>query len=373
MKRRATRTRMPALGQELQLYLSAAMARLACSSGVNLDNLNTGSFGLVFEYLKKLAPASILNATGQPAVLGHSLNVQALHSDKSVASYQVQCSFMMMVPTAVGDARMESSHCANGLSPILSPTPFSADGALRQAQSRKTIFEMARIYDSLSVRRGQEGFQTNVDTGWWVLARGHTNFTQITGEKNIPLFTFAFEYGCLNHTFDIAVPLAADESYIFDAQLILKADAVSIGRKLNGVKAVHCLEARIAGDLASLEAAKEIYKRLVQAPHRSLRAGKVQLLKPRIIAALTLKPRRLIVGVDTEFIEAIGDAALFKALVVKPTMRLQHNVKFALLVPVGVESEFVSNSHVDELYAGRAHSPGCRQENRMWCDNSLVA
>lgn len=339
MKRCATRTGMPALGQKLRLYLSAVVAFLTCVFGINSDDLNTGSFSLVLEDFKELAPASVLNATGQPVVLEHVGNVQAFHSDKPVAINQIQRGLVVMFPAAVCNSCVQLGDDSNGFLAILSTTLFPADATLFSTKLRKFFFQEAGVLNLFAFRSRQEEFQANVDTDWRQLARSNGNSPQIAGENYIPFVAFALDCSRFDFAFDFTMLLAADQANILDTQFFFEPDAVAVSLKFNGIEAILGFKAWITQLLTSFDAAKEIHEALIQSSHSSLSATEIQFGEPWIEAAFTLKPVRLVIGVDADFVAAIGNIPHFKALVVKSAMCFKHRAKFAFLVAIRIEPE----------------------------------
>src|SRR5688572_19395999 len=80
-----TSTGMPAVAKIFAHLRAAFRADLGCSSRVYSYNPDAGALSLAFEDLEKPAPAGVKDRPGQPMVPGHSLNVQAFHSDQAVA------------------------------------------------------------------------------------------------------------------------------------------------------------------------------------------------------------------------------------------------------------------------------------------------
>ena len=126
-------------GEVLSDLFAARAASLRSSPRIHSHHRDTGSFSLVSQDRQEAAPSGILDCPAEPVVPDHSANVQAFHRDQTVATDQVQSSFMMMLTPLVGDVGMKNTNDLGGLAPIRAALLLATDGALGSTQRGKFI------------------------------------------------------------------------------------------------------------------------------------------------------------------------------------------------------------------------------------------
>jgi len=132
---KSTFANMPPLRERLFNNTSTSRTCLRREPRVNLDELDTSTFRLVFEYSDKLAPASVRNRPGELVVLDHSLNVQAFHNDPAKTIDQITCNFVVRIAPGVGHLGMYACHDNFLFSPVAPAFFLSGKRALRYAKA----------------------------------------------------------------------------------------------------------------------------------------------------------------------------------------------------------------------------------------------
>ncbi len=339
--------RVRASAEQLGHDYSTPRTALASSCGIHSHNFRSGAFGLVAKDVHEAGPASIGDRTRERAVLDHVGHDQALHSDQPVQPDQFQSHLVVVFPSKVRDVCMNTSHLVRSLATILPSSFTTANNSLRDAQGRKFSFEVSRIFNAKPVGRSQERFEPNVDTHGRQSVRWYGDISEVTRKNHVPFVSFALEGSCLDRALDLAVDIAADHTDVLDPETItIQPDAVSVRRKFDTIVSVPAPEPRIPRFLARLATPKESNKGLVQAAHCSLGRGEVETSEEGVVAAQVFEFGRLVSVVDAASMRLVLSSALFKAKVVEPSVRLQHDLKLTCLVEAGIQPEFEGAAHL---------------------------
>lgn len=306
----------------------------------------TGTFSLVREYVDEATPAYIGNRSGQPAVPDHPLDVQAFHSDFAVARNQFIGNFVLMLASQISYPSMNASNAALGLLAIIAAVLLATNRPLSAAQCWKLFLEKPGIGDLLAIGKRSEVRQPEIEPDSRQQVPNLGWLRQLAGQYHEPLVSLALDRECLDCSFDFAVQANADRPDMLNAQLVnLETDTVAVAREQNRVEPIGGFKAWVTGLLTGLHTPKEISKRFVEAAQRGLSAGKVNVRKPEIVLALILEPTGLILVVARDLPLIVKPAALCQSRIVESAVRLKGDLKLALLIGVGPESEFISFEH----------------------------
>ena len=331
---------------------SAAATSLAGPSSVDLHHRNTGTLSLLFQDRQEAVPGSIRNCSGQPAVLEHLPDVQAFHSDKPEATYEVKRGFVRVVVSKIIEFDVNAAKAAYCLFAVAATILLAGDGSTGPAEFGQGRLKVAWVGQLLAVRCSKETGQPNIHADGGVCAGHDGNSPHVTRQDNVPLVGFSLDGCCLDGSFDRPVNFAFDHANMLDAKpIVLESDAVAVGRKLNRVEPILGLESWKTWFLSSLDTPKESVEGLFQSTHGALGTADVEPGKPRIDKPLVCEPRRLIVIVNGNSIFLVSQLSLFEASIVKSAVRLKSDAQFAFLVSVRIKSELVCFTH-------RLFSPG---------------
>lgn len=346
----AVRTVMPTYREVFVYLLAATAALLACASGIDFHNRSTGFFGFVLQDANETGPTGVTDRAGQPAVLDHPSDVQAFHSDQAVATDQTTSDLMMMLAPQIANADIHGSKASNGLTTVEAKPFLPTDGAALSPKFRQLSFQKPGIRLAFPVTGSQKRFQPQVDSNRRIVALRNGDFTQVTRQNQEPLVAFPFDRSGFDCAFDGAMQLDSDRAHMLDAKPVaVQADAVAVGRKLDALKSVARLEARIARLLFRFEPTKERPERLVQSAHRGLGGGKVQSGKVRIADSLMLKPTRTIAVCYRDAILLISELPHVQVGIIQTAVGFEHDAQFPLLVGVDEQTVLKGRSHLFSL------------------------
>lgn len=326
---------------------AACRTLLASTPRIHSRHRDTGSFSLVSQDRQEATPCGVRDCPAEPVVPDHSANVQAFHRDQTVATDQVQRSFVMMFTPLVGDVSMKNTDGLDGLASIRSALPLATHGTLSAPQRREFLFEEARVLDDFSVRGGEEVFESNVDAHGGQRTRFGVDFSDVAGQDDEPLVALALNRGRLDAALNGPVDLTPDHPDVLHAESVsIQSDPVAVGRKFDTVEAILGFEARIAWLLSGLHATKKCDKRLVESAHRGLSGGEVETGEVGVIRAQVLELGRLVAVLHRMTVLPIEVAALFEAEVVESAVRFKHDAELALLVSVREKTELEGAAHL---------------------------
>ena len=351
---------MPALGQFLANLL-AADAFLTRSARIDSHEPHASFLGFALQHVQEAAPGDIADCPRQPAVPDHPLDVQAFDSDQAIGQDQLQGDLVVMLAAKVADASVNFLETTDSLPAIASALLLTADGPADPAQVGQRVLEIPRVRDVFAVASGKEGFQPDVDADGWLALVRDRRVRQFAGEYSVPLAGFTLERHRLNLALDRTVQFHADQSDMLHAKTVAveESDAVAVSREGETVEPVAPLESRIAGLLAVVDAAEEVFKRPLQAPHRGLCGGEVEASEEGAGEPLRLEPRGLFGVLHRPLFRLISRLPLFKALVVQASVRFEHDAQFAFLVGVRPKPVLECAPHLLPLLAGDVLPDGC--------------
>jgi hypothetical protein len=286
----AMRAVMPANVEALAYLLFAAIAPLACATGINFHDLNTGAFSLLFEDAQESGPTGILDRTGKPAVPEHPFDVQAFRSDKSVATDQVQRNLMAMMVPQVANAAVQFSETFDRLASVLAAFLFPGHGAAKTTKFGECFFVKPWIRLLFTFAGGQKVFQANVDPNGRIGTRLDGDFTEVTRQDDIPLVGFTLNPDSLDFAFVRPVDIDLDGSDELQAEAVPEEFRTVPVYELNTIELVFAFEPRVSCRFTFLDTIKECGKRKVKAAHRKHSASGVNLGKERIGFSEVLEP-----------------------------------------------------------------------------------
>lgn len=140
------------------------------------------------QYVDEARPRYVANRSGKSAVPDHPSDVQAFHSNFSVAINQIIRNFVLVLAPKVGDTGMYSGYpslCSPSVSPI---SLFSRKRALSTPEFREFLLEISRVVYLLSVRSGEEVRQSNIESDSGKDVPNWSGFTKY--QKPLPETTY---------------------------------------------------------------------------------------------------------------------------------------------------------------------------------------
>lgn len=246
---------MDTLGESFINQHSAPAAHLGRVARVNLYHTAASFFRFAHCELYQLIPCYIRNAFSQAMVLNHPVNVQVLKSDKAIAVDHAAASLMSKVAPLVGDAMMNVNHNLFSFDPFRGPIGLLAQLTLRFSQGLLFFPKEAGIFDSLTIREGQESSQAEVNP-YCQLAHRQRFWLNFTRETSEPVtHRIALDSQGFDRAFERSVQLDFDIPYLGDSQPFIQLKARLFERE--AIIPTKPLKAREAIFLARLEPAKE--------------------------------------------------------------------------------------------------------------------
>lgn len=333
-------------GQRFFDRRAAVAAFLASACRVHSDDLDPGAFSLVFEDAQETAPGSVADMSSQPVVLDHPSDAQAFHRDDSVAAYEGERDFVVVVASLLANASVEAPKSGDGFLSVLAPKLLSTDSPAGSPKLWKRGSQELGVFDVSAVIGGQKRLDANVDADRRFGAGLYFDISQIAGKDGIPLSSLFLERDGLDQALDVPVLLDSDLTDVLYPQLAVdELDAVAVGRELYATKPAASFEARVSWFFPGFDAPEEVLEGLVQAPHRGLGAGEVEPFEVGVDVALLLVPGRLLGVLDGALLLFPGVFTLGEASVVQAPVRLQHDLHLSHLVSVGVDPELIGATH----------------------------
>lgn len=326
---------------------STSTTFLTRSSCVDSYHRDTGAFSLVTQGCEEAIPRDIRNRPGKPVILEHSSNVQAFHRDKPVATDKFQCGLMSMLVSKVFYPGMNALQFFDRFLSIFASLLFSAYKATGTTKSRQFLFLVSWVGFMFSVGCGVKMLKADIDSNGRIGTRFDMNFSEVAGQDNVPLASLALQCRRLDDALDLSMLFDSDLAHVLNSQFTIRhqSNPISVGRKLDAVKAICGLEARIAWLIPILHAPEECDEGFIETTHRGLGGGEVETGKIGVGIALRLEPRRLLVVTDASPLRFVGGFPLLQTRVIKTSMRFEGDTKFTLLVGIGKQTEFVSPAH----------------------------
>ena len=88
-------------------------------------------------------------------------------------------------------------------------------------------------------------FQSNVDADGRIDALGDGDFSQVTGENQIPLVAFQFDGSGFNCPLELSVQFNLNHADILNPKFVpVQSDTVAVGGKLNALESAFAFESR---------------------------------------------------------------------------------------------------------------------------------
>jgi len=337
-------------GQGLRKLRAARRAELAGVIRGHLLNLSTGTFGLVRKDSDEARPSYVGYRSGESIVLDHPLDVQAFDSNLAIARNQIVGNFLLVFAAAVGHP---SVHASDSPLLLLAITPaflFPGDEALCATKFRQLIFKVTRVVDLLAVRERSEVSQSYVESDSRQEVSYGRDISHIGRNDEVPFVSLAFEGKRLDVPFNFSVKTDSDRPDMLHPQFVtLEPYAVAVAWVKNRVETVSAFETRVTRRFACLNSSKEIGERFIQTLQGSLCTAEVNRSKPAIVFPLVLEPAGLIGVASRNLPLVVEPLTLRQSQVVESPVSLQHDFKFAFLVRVRLQSEFVSLEHLVSL------------------------
>jgi len=331
---------------------AAATALLAGSTSIHTHHNNTGAFSLMLQGCQKASPGDIGNRAAQPAVPQHPLDVQAFYRDEAVATAQFEGSLVSVVMPEIPDAFMDSLQLMDSLTSIRSSLLLATYGTARPTEGWQFVFEVFWVRLMVSIGGRVEAFNTYVDSYKRIFARLNLNLSEVTREDDIPLVVLQFKSDRLDLTFNRSVLFDLQLANMLNAEFSVfeKFDAVAVVGKGYGGKPALGLEARITWLFLGLYTAKERLEGTVESSHCAISTVSINVGKPLVGTPLICVPGRLLKKSNGNAVFGIRELSLFQTGVVEPAVSLQHDLKLALLVGVGVKPKFERFVHLSAFY-----------------------
>jgi hypothetical protein len=116
---------------------------------VNLDQSSSIPLGLIFQLAYKLAPADITNGLAQLGVLDYVLDCQTFYADDLIFVDHASRKFLLVVPSPVSNASMNTSHLPAGFLAVFPALLFPRIASLSLGQFLFIFGKIARIADLL--------------------------------------------------------------------------------------------------------------------------------------------------------------------------------------------------------------------------------
>ena len=232
MQRQTAAADMLALSQTFLHNLAAVAASLAGASGIHFHHHDASSFSLASQGCQKAAPCGIHNRTTESAVPQHPLDVEAFHSNQTVATAQLQSYLVTMFLPQILHANVPGTQNTNRFPAVLAALLFSGHSPSGTTQSRKLGFEVRGIRLLLPFRGGRETFDAYVDPDRRVGAGRNRHIAQVAGEDGIPFIGFPLERDGFDRAFNPPMPFDLHLSHMLNAKFFLESDGIPVGGKL---------------------------------------------------------------------------------------------------------------------------------------------
>lgn len=167
---------------------------------------------------------------------------------------------MTMIASQVFDPGMQLSDFDLSFCPVLPAFLFTGKGPLGSVELRKRGFEVSRVRDMLTVARGQEVLDANIEADGREGIRGRFQVGDFEADLEIPLISFTGggqgpDLGIVGQR-----PMKADfydSGMLYPKPVTGQSYAVAVRRELDAGKAVGWLESRIARLCSGFESAEE--------------------------------------------------------------------------------------------------------------------
>lgn len=310
-------------------------AFLACVASVNFNHQSPGAFSLGLENLKERVPPCIRDRAAEPAVLEHPCDVQALRSDQSVSVNEMLRNFVVHVPAAVRDLRVQPLDLELGFASAIPAFLLSGEVTLDNAEASQRRFEVADVAERLAVGRGDEGFQANVDPDSARLVVDD-RIGEFNRERDIPLAGSPDDGRGLDLSirWKFAVPADADCPDVLESQFVVYDLCPVRIPEHKRVESVGRLKSRKAWGRSTFNPGKESLERLVQFSQGLLSGRCIHRREMRIELPLNRQPSGLLVEVPVLSMKLPTHDPAIKGSVVESPVSLQRPLKFAALVYV---------------------------------------
>ena len=219
-------TNFQSLGDQ-SLALGAHLRRV---SGVNTNRLTTSTFRLVRQETDEHTPGRIGDTFGQVFIFNESFQIQLFEANDGILGNKFCREIVQEVFPLVGNLFM--GLCDQNLRLLTSIRSFLASVESPLASSKKFLglSEVLRVFDMVPITIRQEGFQTDVDSDFFlgVLEFFCVNF--VAGERHEPFTGWsAFDGNCLDNSFDGPGQSKLEFSDFFDCQDIIFEFPIILG------------------------------------------------------------------------------------------------------------------------------------------------
>jgi len=215
---------------------------------------------------------------------------------------------------------------------------------------RQLIFKVTRVVDLLAVRERSEVSQSYVESDSRQDVSYGRDISHIGRNDEVPFVSLAFEGKRLDVPFNFSVKTDSDRPDMLHPQFVtLEPYAVAVAWVKNRVETVSAFETRVTRRFACLNSSKEIGERFIQTLQGSLCTAEVNRSEPAIVLPLVLEPAGLIGVASRNLPLVVEPLTLRQSQVVESPVSLQHDFKFAFLVRVRPQPEFVGLEHLRSL------------------------
>ena len=183
MHRATTFAPAPAFGKLLPNFCTTVRTYLRRSCGIYFYDHGTSPFSLVPEDPPEVVPANIGYRPGQPVVPQHPSDIEALHSEPTIAVHQSISNFIVILAPQLANASMQLGNLGYGLAPIFAAFLLARYRTLSSSQLRQLLLKKTRIRFVLTLVRRKETFQTDIEARRRILLRGNLHFSPRSQES----------------------------------------------------------------------------------------------------------------------------------------------------------------------------------------------
>lgn len=331
--------------QRLTNKFSARATSLRSILCVNQFHSTASAFSLASQDGNELAPASIADTTGQPAVPQQPCDVEAFRSDDAVSVNQRTCDFVVHVLADISHLGVKSRNTLfNELSSI-APLFASAQCALSPAEFGQCSFECSAIAERFAIGCRDERLQANVDANTRA-ADGRLGIGNLSGKAHEPLVAFAKNCNRSDVAFrKLAMPSNSHHTYPSEPQFPIDNFPSADFAECERIKAIATLESRVSRIAALFAAAEESRVCAIERPKSLCSRVRINSAKVLIQMSLLGEPKVLVWKGPVVASCFPAEHLSVERTVVESAMRFKNSRKLSLLVSVCEQAVFEVSHH----------------------------
>lgn len=173
-----------------------AATRLGGIGRVHGDNLDTGTFSLVFKHLPKQSKPRVMRGPGQVSVAVHKTKREVFNGYQVVFRHHPLADLTKAVYPLVGNLLMQASYLAVCFPLTTAPFCLSGEVTLQAAKFCKVFPQPARLLNQLARWKGCKAFPANVKSNP-TTAKGLScaRIWQLKHQAGVPTVIDPFDYG----------------------------------------------------------------------------------------------------------------------------------------------------------------------------------